>query len=361
MLEKWLEGIKKRKETPKAQPAVMKVCMLGPRGVGKTSVITSMYNSQKEAVKGSGLFLAADGGTALILDDKKNHLDSIFHGIHDAGSLMKESGISGDSSESLFEFTYGMHSERINIKLEIRDYPGEYLLKEPEVVAEYIRESSAVMVAIDSPCLMEEGGRYHEGKNRPKVVADFLRKHLDKDTEKLVLFVPLKCEKYFQKGTIEQVKDRVVESYGELFTYLRDRDNEHGLKKKICCAITPIETLGGVAFDSFDRNEAGEVAELTTKDGKAIPAGSSYRYVSANAKYAPRYCVQPLYYLLAFVSKQYQQVQHQEKASGWLGRIREALRLVPDVDAFMLEIAALGVRRLDGTQGYKVLFGKGRL
>lgn len=361
MFEKIIKEFKKLKETPAPPRMTMKVCMLGPRGVGKTSVITSMYNNHKEAVKGSELFLAADQDTAALLDDKKICLDNIFHGCHQEGSLMTESGIPGDSSESLFQFTYGMNSERVNIDLEIRDYPGEYLVKEPEIVADYIREASAVLVAIDTPCLMEEGGRYHEGKNRPELVTDFLIRYLDQEGSKLVLFVPLKCEKYYLNDTIDQVRERVRESYRELIDYLRDKENVHGLKNKICCAVTPIQTLGGVAFDSFETDENGRVREISTPDGKQLPAGVNYHYVTTDAKYAPKYCVQPLYYLLSFVSKQYQRLQAQEKVSGWLGKLRETFRLIPNVDNFMLEIASLGLRRMDGTGGYKVLFGRGRL
>lgn len=345
-------------ESPRVK---MSVCMLGARGVGKTSIITSMYNSQKEAVSGSNLFLVADGDTALILDDKKNELNHIFWGIHEEGSLMTENGIAGDSSESLFKFTYGMNSERINIDLEIRDYPGEYLKKEPQIVADYICNADAVMIAIDTPCLMEESGRYNESKNHPRLVMDFLMNHLSNEEEKLVLFVPLKCERYYIDGRIDEVTNHVKKTYAELLEYLRDRENVHGFKKKICCAVTPIQTLGGVAFDSFEKDDNGRILEIATRDGDVIPRKVNYHYVSADAKYQPKYCVQPLFYLLAFVSKRYQNIQNENRPTGFLAKLRETLRLIPNIEAFTLEIASLGNQRMDGTRGYKVLFGRGRI
>lgn len=360
-LDKLRKGLMKLKEPPQPPRMKMAVCMLGPRGVGKTSVITSMYNSQKEAVRGSNLFLVANGDTQIILDDKKNLLNNVFCGFHEEGSLMEESGIPGDSTESLFEFTYGVNSERINIDLEIRDYPGEYLKNDPQIVADYIREASAVLVAIDTPCMMEEGGRYNEGRNSPKLVMDFLISHLSNQEEKLVLLVPLKCEKYFREGSIDEVTGCVQKNYAPLLEYLRDKENQHSFKMKVCCAITPIQTLGGVSFDSFARNEDGSLAEFTTKDGKVLPVKTNYTYVSADAAYSPKYCVQPLYYLLSFVSKKYRKTQDEEKVSGWLGKLKEALRLIPNVDEFMMEIAALGIHRMDGNCGYKILFGRGRI
>lgn len=154
---------------------------------------------------------------------------------------------------------------------------------------------------------------------------------------------------------------RVQENYAGLIEYLRDRENTRGFKKMVCCAITPIQTLGGVAFDSFEKDPGGTIAEFTARDGRVLPARIFYHYISADAVYSPKYCVQPLYYLLSFVSKQYQRMQNQEKVSGWFGKLREALRLIPNVDAFMMEIASMGIQRIDGTQGYKILFGRGRI
>jgi len=338
----------------------MRVCMLGARGVGKTSVITSMYNSQKAAVSGTNLFLVASGDTQTILERKKSQLKGIFQGVHMENSLVTESGLPGDSGESLFIFTYGMNSERINIDLEIRDYPGEYLRTEPETVANYIQQADAVIVAIDTPCMMEQGGRYHEGKNRPGLVMDFLMKNLSSESEKLVLMVPLKCEKYYRDGSIDQVTQQVRTSYAPLLEHLKGQKNDATGKKNVCCAIAPIQTLGGVVFDSFER-ECGRIRELTSKEGAPLPARICYRFTATNAEYMPKYCEQPLYYLLAFVAKQYQKAQEQQSHGGILGRLREALRLIPNVDAFLIEIASLGMKRLDGVQGYKILFGRGRV
>jgi len=330
--------------------------------VGKTSVITAMYNSQREAVQGTGLFLRASADTATMLDGKQYELRSIFKGVHQDSERVQESGIPGDSAETLFEFSYGMNSENINIDLEIRDYPGEYLMTEPERVAEFIREASAVLIAIDTPHLMEEGGKYHLAKNRMDLVADFLMHHLDRENEKLVLLVPLKCEKYYRENRIDEVTERVCQEYAGLIEYLRDRQDLHGLKKKLCCAVTPIQTLGNVVFDAFERDPAtGMIREITTRDGMPLPATVLYRYTASNAEYNPVNCAQPLYYLLSFVSKQYEKSRQEKARSGWLGRFWEALRLIPNVEAFLLEIQRLGMRRIEGAQGYKILFGRGRI
>ena len=354
-----LTGKSVEKEAP--ERLTMRVCMLGARGVGKTSVITSLYRSQKEAVSGTNLFLSADAATSTRLNNKENLLENLFKGLHAKGDLMTESGIPGDSVETVFGFTYGMHSERINIDLEIRDYPGEFLVQEPEKVANYVAEADAVLIAIDTPCLMEADGYYNEGKNRPNLVMDFLMKNLDSSSEKLVMFVPLKCEKYYLDETILQVTEKVRSVYSRLISHLKGQQNDKSGKKNVCCVITPIQTLGGVAFDSFETDDDGKVKEITVSGGLPVPSKVNYRYIATNAEYTPKNCEQPLYYLLAFVSRQYKQAIEQQNSSGFFARLRELFRLTPKIDEFMLEIALLGQRRLDGSEGCKVLFGKGRI
>jgi len=58
-------------------------------------------------------------------------------------------------------------------------------------------------------------------KNRPELVMDFLIKNLNSESEKLVILVPLKCEKYFADGRIDQVTDQVRKSYSVLLEHMK--------------------------------------------------------------------------------------------------------------------------------------------
>lgn len=365
LIDSLLSGVRKMilGETPSNEKLApkMSICMLGARGVGKTSVITSMYNGQRKAVEGTDLFLVAQGATDSILREKKKQLMQIFEGFHAADEFVKEGGIAGDSRETTFSFVYGMNSAHVNIGLEIRDYPGEYLLSNPQTVSEYVREADAVLVAIDTPCLMEENGMFNEGKNRPKLVSEFLMENLPQGEEKLVLFVPLKCERYANEGRLDQVKERICSEYADLLEYLRDRENQHGMKGKICCVITPIKTLGGVEFASFEHNFDGTVNTITLDDGSLIPAGVNYRFVSAAAEYAPENCAQPLYYLLGFFSKQYEIMKNENAQSGLMTRLRKFFSFVPHIDEFRLEAAKLSYKRCEFGEHDAILFGKGRI
>ncbi len=339
---------------------VMKITMLGSRGVGKTSVITSMYDNTDTAVSDTKLHIIAEEGTKAILRNKRRDLKNMFLEKNVAGDMVQP-GIAGDNTVSIFEFTFGLNTENINIGLEIRDFPGEYLLREPETVREYIRESSAVLVAVDTPHLMEAGGRYNEGKNRVSLITNFFKETLNAESdEKLIMLIPLKCEKYYHDGRIDEVTEKVRKEYAGLLDFLRDRNNTWGMKHKFSCVIAPILTVGEIVFDRFETAD-GSILEVTDSTGAVVPRQVTYRYLKPGAQYRPKYCEQPLLYLLSFVSKQYLNMKDAKDSTGLLRKLRKAFETVPRTSQLLMEIQKMGSKKNDGTEGYKVCFGRGKV
>lgn len=339
---------------------LMKITMLGPRGVGKTSVITSMYNNTDIAVSDTKLHIIPEEGTKTILRNKRKDLKNMFLEKNAAGDTVQP-GIPGDNTVSIFEFTFGLNTENINVGLEIRDFPGEYLLWEPDKVREYIKESSAVLIAIDTPHLMEAGGRYSEGKNRVSLITKFFEETLNTESdEKLIMLIPLKCEKYYHEGKIDAVTKKVREEYGELLTFLRDRNDTRGMKHKFACVIAPILTVGEIVFDRFETSD-GSISEVTDSTGAVVPGQAVYRYWKPGAKYRPQYCEQPLLYLLSFVSKQYLNQKEEKDASGLLRKFKKMFELTPKTSQLLMEIQKMGNKKNDRTEGYEVCFGRGKV
>lgn len=60
----------------------------------------------------------------------------------------------------------GLKDRSKSINISIKDFPGEYLDSKPEEVSNFIEESHIVMIAVDTPYLMEENGKYNEEKMR---------------------------------------------------------------------------------------------------------------------------------------------------------------------------------------------------
>lgn len=357
----WFDKIKKAvmgEEMP--EKPVMKITMLGARGVGKTSVLTSMYNNMNTAINDTRLHIVADSGTNSVLHRKTEDLKKMFFSGNSIDDEVK-SGIAGDSTVTTFDFDFGMNTEKINMGLEIKDYPGEYVQHSPETVKEYIAESNAILVAIDTPHLMEEDGKYNECKNYTSVITSFFKEAINSScSEKLIMLVPLKCEKYYHNGEIDSVKEKVKQTYKELISFLRDKNNENGLNGKLACVITPILTVGEIVFDGFSMKD-GAVDEIELPNGTRIPRKVNYRYLKAGSKYSPQYCEQPLYYLLSFISKQYLKMKDEKEATGLIGKLKKMWTLTPKINEMLIEIQKFSYKKVDNMDGYETCFGRGKV
>ena len=341
-LRQTVQGVSEMVKEHTVRETDIKVCMLGARGVGKTSVLTSIFydGNSKDGFYGTKVRLYATPETGADLTRKHDSLRDVFK------HRQNIAAIGGSSGVSEFKLQLGMLGERPNINLLITDYPGEKVETERQYVADRIKESEVVIVAIDTPYLMEKDGVYDEEKNRTSLIKGFLLENVGTLKEKIVLFVPLKCEKYLdlkrdkalREDLSEQLAAKVENAYKELIDKLRAQDN-------VAVAITPILTMGGVVFERFEVNsEGGQGAHYKFYDGET-PDG-------ANAKYDPLFCSQPIFYLLSFVTRQY---KLKRKSADLLGKFFQSFE---NVDDFFEEMVKLDKRRLVNTMGYRVLAGK---
>ena len=320
----------------------IKVCMLGARGVGKTSVLTSIFydGNSKEGFYGTKIRLMATPDTGAELNKQRERLSDVFKHRENIAA------IGGTSGVSEFKLMLGLLNDEANINLLITDYPGEKVVSDESYVAERIRESQVVIVAIDTPYLMEDNGIHDEEKNQTSIIKQFLLDNVGSLKEKIVLFVPLKCEKYLDlkrdKSTrtdcSELLADKVESQYKDVVDELKKTKN-------VAVAITPILTMGGVAFDQFAANsEGGTGAKYRFYDGETADG--------TNAKYTPLFCSQPIFYLLSFVTRQY---KLQRNSVDIFGRFLQAFQ---SVDEFFEEMVKIDKRRLYGANGFRVLAGK---
>lgn len=350
----------KFKKPAEPEKPVMKVTMMGARGVGKTSVLTSMYYNMNKAMNKTNLHIVAKEGTKQILAGKVQNLKDMFFDDNDITDEV-QSGIAGDKTVTTFEFDFGLTLKDINIGIELKDFPGEYVLSEPDIVKEYIDESNAIILAIDTPHLMEYDGKYNEAKNRTKVITEFFKETLNSESgEKLVMLVPLKCEKYLLEHRMDEVGERVKSTYFELLKFLRDRDNVYGIEGKIACVLAPIFTLGEIKFDKFECDENGSVCEVKTED-LCLPQKAIYAYSKPGADYKPKYCEQPLYYLLTFVSKQYDKLKKENVNVGWVKKFIKMFRLTPEINELFVEVQKFSFEKNQSEDGYRIFFGQGKV
>lgn len=295
-------------KTNSGQEITLGVAMLGPRGVGKTSILTSIFHDSDTHFMKSRLYFNPDSKTGYKLKCGYEELSSIFDNYQTTQEIV---GIKATSEKEDSTFSLGLLGKAKSVKVVINDYPGEWVdANNPNnhLVTSLIVSSQLIMVAIDTVHLMEMDGMYNEVRNRSEEISETLLKifaSMDKRERKLVMLVPLKCEKYVVECRMEELADKVIKAYGTLI-----KGVEGKYKDRVGLAITPIQTLGGVVFDRFGKDSNGEII-IDSLDN--APQKAVYRLhrvmMDRPPMYMPAYCVQPLKYLISFALNEYRNSQ----------------------------------------------------
>lgn len=320
----------------KATP-VIKATMMGPRAVGKTSIMASIFSDTKESIAGTQLYFRPSEVSSHDLINKRLALMEIFVQRTGLADLPQTGAIAASNTVTQFCFEMGFAGRKKTVDIEIKDFPGEYLTSKPQDVSNYIAESHVVIIAIDTPYLMEEDGVYNNEKNDVERVTKFLTNHQNDIKDKLILLVPLKCERYFHDSNMDLVNNKVVSAYNELIEFCKNSN--------IACAITPIQTLGGVEFDGFKDN-MGVVSGITKL--------SKFRFYGENLEYRPIFCVQPLYYLLTYVANYYAWSESHPK--NFFEKMKSSLvSSLKNNDEFFFEIKKMSRNIIADKMGYSIV------
>ncbi len=254
--------------------------MLGPSGVGKTSLLAAMYD-QFENVS-QDLQLVVDGDSKPILDGRLKELKSLV-----GDNIIARGGPKSTKVQRSFRFELGETGTKASLEINFQDYPGEDW-EDPNRLQEvkgFIRDSAAVLIPIDTPPLMEREGKYHDRFNQPSELNDLFKKvYKDLDSPRLVILAPVKCEKYMQNAP--ELFRRVKEGYQTLLTQLASDK----LLPKVAVAIAPVQTVGSVVFSYIEEHENKEPTFYYSKPQPDDP-------------YEPQNTEVPLRYLLRFLVK----------------------------------------------------------
>lgn len=191
---------------------------------------------------------------------------------------------------------------------------------------------------VDTPFLMEDGGKYNMQKNMVDLVTKYFTKDPEAVKNKLVLFVPLKCERYYYDDRLDEVARKVKVTYGKLIEFFKQNN--------IASVVTPILTLGGIELD--------HMADMTGKDGITI-RNAVYRTYADDPEYAPKYCSQPLYYLLSYVSSYYAWMKQNKKATIWEKIKMSIFSSIYKDDDFAAEMRKLSNFIVNGENGFETV------
>lgn len=274
----------------------VQVMMVGGRRCGKTTILAAMKSNFEEQFAKTRLTVSfGDLDTLEVLEAKNNEIADYFLGA-ESRTFSPDSNPTEDMMR--YTFSIGIAEKRGKIKVDFVDYPGEWLTDKEHKndLLDCMKNTQAVIVAIDTPHLMEEDGRFNEYRNFCRRTGEMLKMALEETpaTRRLILFVPLKCERYLNDEKMEEVCAKTEESYVELIRYLARS------QKKSEVAVTPIFTLGGAEFSHFERDK--QTGEIKINEKYHTPEKAVYCFPDITVKKPePKYCEQPIVYLLAYL------------------------------------------------------------
>lgn len=262
--------------------------MLGPRAVGKTTMLALMY----KGLLGVNLnahfdFQADDHDTAIDLDEAYLKLTEILNQpifakiepllTGDTGVIQRKFAVNFKGKKK-FGFVFCDHGGGLVYK---KDAPGW------EEFREKLQKAIVIMNVLDGAALVEGSHLFSDKINRPLLICELLRKALNDKQEHLVLFVITKCETWLKDSDGRKAIEQAFETrYREVINVIASnpRNNVVGI-------LMPVQTLGCVEFSKVNHyGEPGEEIEFIRKP---------------NRPFQPYGIEQPLRYALAFALSQH--------------------------------------------------------
>lgn len=277
------------------------VLMLGARRTGKSSVLASMLDNFQRVTSGCDVTLSAIGETVCRLQAKKDELMNVFNTKMYGDTWVVDALLDPNSAKIKYLFNMNVHGSDNEYKLVFTDIPGEDIAsaKISDIAQDMIR-SHVIIITVDTPHLMEEEGRFNEAFNKISTLNQlFTADNRLFSINKLILFVPLKCEKYYHEGRMKEVREAVKKEYDVIIKHLGNKN----ISSKVTMAITPILTMGDVVFSHFQKNDKGLVNVCLDGVEKYRPKYVHYTFRNKNPKFSPHFCEQPLIYTLSFLRK----------------------------------------------------------
>lgn len=352
-----------KKESAKSTSALeIKVMMIGGRRCGKTSVLAAMQSCFKDVLRGTpfGMNTLNDPTNASRdpmdeLEAKRNEVTKYFLDKTIHRTFVPDDNPTFD--EKHYTFRISLKGSSDIIKIEFVDIPGEWLADgvHREDIEKLMAESRILLVAIDTPHLMEAEGRYNDQRNRCYRICEMIESVGFADAAKgagLILLIPLKCERYRNDGRMEEVAARTSEAYQELSNYIM-QPGKDGEKSLCQVAVTPIFTMGGAAFDRFKRDDNGEIIINGRYD---TPQCALYYFPDMTKKAPePLYCEQPLLYVLEFTLNAMQAVIKKKNLWGILtAKLAQILKNTPvnPLYAIIADFLAEGIGQWHGAEDY---------
>lgn len=262
---------------------------LGPRGSGKTTLLACMCRKLEMEKPGTFYPASNDPKTSATLKEAYNDL------VKAANSKEFSSGISATGELHKYTFTF---LRQKNAVVRFFDFPGSWL--EPdninnEKVIEIIKRSAVILVAVNAPYIMEHDENYAAHYAGVDDIARLIRASLEEnEDDKLVLLVPIKCEKYTKTAQdTRKMREKIKLIFQEVLGLIKNPV----FKDRLAIALLPVHTVGCAEFKNF------KLGNLN------VPIGETY--IKTKEYFSPKNVEQPLHFMLNFLLNQFERGRRQ--------------------------------------------------
>lgn len=144
--------------------------------------------------------------------------------------------LGGEGNGKTFSLDVSQHIGLDVITVEYTDIPNKDLAQVNEEHLSLLEMSDVIAVVVDTPCLMEASKAVYDKVHHTEEIQNLLRNVMG--YEKMVIFVPVKCEKRMKEKRMKEVLDKLVNVYQ---SSLRSLCSSHLIE----CCIIPTETIEG--------------------------------------------------------------------------------------------------------------------
>ena len=282
-----------------------KIGMIAPRGAGKSSLLLAIYDEVSQRVAHGNLkFRTSNEDT----NKAMNRVQSQFRASIDSATkddMFVVPQLASSEGKDIYDFTLIIPSQNNDsgesnvqkVRFSIMDYPGNLLGQDvfETEIAPFLNESITLLVPISADLAMtwlETLGKTGDSLSKNSLareklqvgnvvrnIADWIKYKVENNFRAQLIFVPIKCEKYFDDngGTLNQSAD-LVKAVCEL--YIRDLEE---YLKKVFTTSEEIEKVNSLinckifAVDTYGIAELRNVALKYNKDHEPDKLESSFR------------------------------------------------------------------------------------
>jgi len=251
--------------------AEMNILMVGGRRSGKTSALATIFRTMQDiqlakyftVVDRTSLVTKNQDGKTEMQDDLKSKSMEMTRF---AEKTKLNTPILVDAGPTLFDWQYRLKlsvpgAPKKDLNMTFTDVPGEWCRTTDNhynTFLQYAKEADVFVIAIDTPYLMGPtsdttkqlcGDQESELATLAGCMSDLKQTFtaIQDQNNKLVLFVPIKCEKWVNAGHIEDVIARIRQAFNVL---LADLLSDAG-RKIFTVGILPVQTIGTMEFAEF--------------------------------------------------------------------------------------------------------------